>query len=141
MPMRTTEAGGIQAWTHRFTCHHFRTRFSRAFGKTKSRSGRAWNSLTITAPAHLLDMKIAQSYRRKDVDGFHPVNLGKFNPVVQVLGVSWYTLGVQVLPETYGLSPSGKTRRLRVAPILSAPRQHTVQKKKRSPRQYSKLLE
>lgn len=99
---------GIQAWTHRFPATVSEAELAGHLERQNQDPAVHGILLQLPLPAHLPSEKLLNLISaRKDVDGFHPVNLGNlmlgrpgFKPCTP-----W---GVQVLLKAYNLSPDGK---------------------------------
>lgn len=62
----------------------------------------------LPLPKHIDEMKIIMAIdHRKDVDGFHPINVGLLN-IGEKAFISCTPYGVMKLLEEYGIDPSGK---------------------------------
>jgi methylenetetrahydrofolate dehydrogenase (NADP+) / methenyltetrahydrofolate cyclohydrolase len=99
---------GIEAWTHRLPADISEKDLAEHLEKQNRDPAIHGMLLQLPLPSHLPAEKLLNLISsRKDVDGFHPINLGNL-----MLGRSGFRpctpWGVQVLLETYGLSPSGK---------------------------------
>lgn len=99
---------GIQAWTHRLPADISEKDLAEHLEKQNRDPAVHGILLQLPLPPHLpADKLLNLISARKDVDGFHPINLGNL-----MLGRKGFRpctpWGVQVLLQTYGLSPSGK---------------------------------
>lgn len=102
-----TEAG-IKAWTHKLPATATEAEVA-AHLEAQNRDPAVHGILLqVPLPKHLPEDKLLNLISaRKDVDGFHPVNLG--NLMLGRKGFKPCTpWGVQVLLKRYGLSPAGK---------------------------------